>query len=217
MKISSEHPHSQTGRARDLKFWENVHLPPSVMCHMSSGTCLVSRVTCHMSHVRCHMLHIILYKKKFCIKKNKNKNAGACQWRVCYQRGLPCLVLKTWKCVFLLWMKVNTTKKLKGVAVNLCGPFQKWSLRTHFQINYTFQSHALRKLILSRLNCKRFFSKSSSVLHTYIKTTEDQISKKVALTQVKYIWYEKKYVYLGLQTSSKYIPLLAIKQDNVIL
>ena len=57
MEISSEHHNSQTVRARDLKFWHHVHLPLSVMCHMSCVTRDMSRVTCHMSHVtsRCHM------------------------------------------------------------------------------------------------------------------------------------------------------------------
>ena len=44
VKVSSKHPHSQTVRARDLKLWENVHLPPYVMCH-------VSYVRCHRSHI----------------------------------------------------------------------------------------------------------------------------------------------------------------------
>ena len=35
--ISSEHLHSQTLRARELKFWEKVHLPSPVMCHLSRG------------------------------------------------------------------------------------------------------------------------------------------------------------------------------------
>ena len=37
---SSRHLHSQTGRARDLKLWENVNLPPCVTCHISHVTCL---------------------------------------------------------------------------------------------------------------------------------------------------------------------------------
>ena len=40
---------SQTGRARELKFSENVHPTICVMCHMTHITCHVSRVTCHMS------------------------------------------------------------------------------------------------------------------------------------------------------------------------
>ena len=45
---SSRHCPSQTVRARELKFWENVHTPRCVSSH-------VSRVTCHVSHVMCHM------------------------------------------------------------------------------------------------------------------------------------------------------------------
>ena len=51
VKISSQHPHSQTVGARYLKFWENVHLPPSVMCHLSCVMRHMSHVTCEVSHV----------------------------------------------------------------------------------------------------------------------------------------------------------------------
>ena len=50
-----------------------VHLPPPV-------TCQVSHVMCQMSHVRCHMLLFIFFYQQ---------SGVACQWRVCYQRGLP--------------------------------------------------------------------------------------------------------------------------------
>ena len=56
--VSSKHLHSQTVRARKLKFWEKVHLPPPVTCHMSHVACHMSHVTCHMSHVKCHMSHV---------------------------------------------------------------------------------------------------------------------------------------------------------------
>ena len=62
---SSRHCLSQTIRAVELKFWENVHPPPCVTCH-------VSHVTCHVSCV--------------------TQSVGASRWRVCYQRGLPRLV-----------------------------------------------------------------------------------------------------------------------------
>ena len=39
---------SQTGRARELKFWENVHRTICVMCRVSCITCNLSPVTCHM-------------------------------------------------------------------------------------------------------------------------------------------------------------------------
>ena len=49
VQISSKHCQSQTGRARELTFWENVHPKLCVMCH-------VSHVTCHLSPVK-------IYKK----------------------------------------------------------------------------------------------------------------------------------------------------------
>ena len=48
--------------------------------------CHVSRVTCHMSHVTCHMPHSFFFFFS-------GQSAEACRWRVCYQRGLPRLVL----------------------------------------------------------------------------------------------------------------------------
>ena len=41
-------------RARELTFWENVHLPPPVTCQVSHVTCHV-----HMSPVTCHMSNFI--------------------------------------------------------------------------------------------------------------------------------------------------------------
>ena len=62
------------------------------MCHMSCVTCHVSPVTCHMSHVTC-----ICFGQK----------VGASQWSVCYQRGLPRLVLKhNWSLTFSLPLKL---------------------------------------------------------------------------------------------------------------
>ena len=65
---------------------------PPTTCHMSS-------VTFHMSHVTCHVLHVTF--------KEKIQSGEAYRWRVCYQRGLPRLVLinfdkrKTIKTFFL--------------------------------------------------------------------------------------------------------------------
>ena len=44
---------------RELIFWENVHRPPCVTCHMSLVTCHMSHVTCYMSHVMCHFFWTI--------------------------------------------------------------------------------------------------------------------------------------------------------------
>ena len=85
---SSRHCLSKTVRTRELKFWENAHLPlcvtfhvSHITCHKSGVRCQVSGVRCQISGVRCHMSNFFL------------QSAGVSQWRVCYQRGLPRLVL----------------------------------------------------------------------------------------------------------------------------
>ena len=53
-----------------------------VMCHVSRHvSCHVSRVTCHMSHVNFFFFFFF------------GQSGEAYRWRVCYQRGLPRLVL----------------------------------------------------------------------------------------------------------------------------
>ena len=51
---------------------------------MSHVMCHVSR---HMSHVTCHMSHVTFFF--FFL----GQSGEAYRWRVCYQQGLPCLVL----------------------------------------------------------------------------------------------------------------------------
>ena len=55
VKIYSKHCQSQTGRARELKFWENVHPTLCVMCYVSCVRCQVSGVRCQVSGVRCQV------------------------------------------------------------------------------------------------------------------------------------------------------------------
>ena len=95
---SSRYHKSQTIRARELKFWENVHPPQHVTCHVSRVTCHVSRVTCHMSRVTCHVSHVTFFFIYFFFFWKSGEDY---RWRVCYQRGLPRLV-------FLL-VELNTT------------------------------------------------------------------------------------------------------------
>ena len=56
-----------TIRARDLKIWEDVHLPPPI--------------TCQVSGVRCPFVFL--------------QSGGASRWRVCYKRGLSRLVFSS--------------------------------------------------------------------------------------------------------------------------
>ena len=81
----SNHHYTQTIRARKLKLWDNVHLPPCVICHVSNVLCHVSGVRCHMSGVTCQVSNVK--------KKNLDKVVKLVWWRVCYQRGLPRPVL----------------------------------------------------------------------------------------------------------------------------
>ena len=68
-----------------MKFWENVQ-PPKTF-HKSRVPC---HVTCHVSHVTYHMSHVIyLFLFLFFFFRQSGE---AYWWRVCYQRGLPCLV-----------------------------------------------------------------------------------------------------------------------------
>ena len=69
MEISSKHHHSQTVRARELTFWEKVHLSPPVTCHVLNVTCHMSHVTCHMSLVVSHYIYIY-----FCCKSIPSLN-----------------------------------------------------------------------------------------------------------------------------------------------
>ena len=70
-----------------------------VTCHVSCVMCHVSRVKCHLSPVTCHMskqfffLTFKLLLLIFFTYKKNGQSGGASQWRVCYQRGLPRLVL----------------------------------------------------------------------------------------------------------------------------
>ena len=58
VQISSKYSQFQTGKARKLKFCENVHPTICVLCHVSFVTCYVSHVTCHMSRVPCQVSHV---------------------------------------------------------------------------------------------------------------------------------------------------------------
>ena len=100
------------------------------MCHVSHVTCHVSRVTCHMS--KNIFLHFHYKKKKNKNKKNyttKNigKSAEAYRWRVCYQRGLPRLVLESFKELFLK-PYFRRTKVPQNVWILVILPHFSWKM-----------------------------------------------------------------------------------------
>ena len=61
---------------------------PPPTCHVSGVTCHVSCVMCHVSRVTCHLSHVTFISSSFF-----QQRVGAGWWRVCYQQGLPRLVL----------------------------------------------------------------------------------------------------------------------------
>ena len=111
MEISSVHHHSQTVRARELTFWEKVHLLQPVMCHVSeSWNCgrmftpnNMSHVTCHMSHVMCHMSRVTCHMSR--VICHVSQNDGASRWRVCYLSSLNQTIKIVLKSFERLWKK----------------------------------------------------------------------------------------------------------------
>ena len=86
---------SQVMKARELKFWEKVHLPPPVMCQVSRVTFHVSLFTCHFSRVTCHMSNVRFFHTKWSVNQT-DKNV-ALVWKVFKIVWAPCI---QW---FLLW------------------------------------------------------------------------------------------------------------------
>ena len=78
--------------------------PKHVTCHVSCFTCHMSHVMCHVSRVTCHIFFFW-------------QSGEAYRWRVCYQRGLPCLV---WLSIIflqnlLLWFFLKNTLWQNGL------------------------------------------------------------------------------------------------------
>ena len=93
VQISSKHCQSQTGRDRELKFWENFHPTLGVRCQVSGVTCHLSSVTCHLSPVTCQMSifsHFFPIFLKLLRKLDNLVELVGGGFR--YQRGLPHLV-----------------------------------------------------------------------------------------------------------------------------
>ena len=100
VQIFSKDCLSQTVRAGELIFWENVHPTPYVTCH-------VSHVMCHMSHVTCN-LYIFSYLPE--------QSCGVFCLRVWYQLGLPRLVFKIITSVWYCNLK-NSCEKQTGSLI----------------------------------------------------------------------------------------------------
>ena len=78
--IYSKHCQSQTGQARELKFWENVHPTLCVMFYVSRVTRHLSPVTCHRSFVPCHLSHVVFFNIFFIKKKERGNISSLKKW-----------------------------------------------------------------------------------------------------------------------------------------
>ena len=101
-----------------------------VMCHVSRVTCHMSRVTCHLSPVTCQKMIFLTFNffSSFLCKKKIGQSGGASRWRVCYQRGLPRLVL------YLSALKVSTA--LAGLSAFISGQFYDCMFGFGFEFGY---------------------------------------------------------------------------------
>ena len=80
------HHDYKTVIARILQFWESVHHPLCVTCHMTHIMCHMSPVTHHMVHVTCHIYF-------FGGEGGRAKIGTSSGWRVSHPLGTPHLVL----------------------------------------------------------------------------------------------------------------------------
>ena len=99
---SSKYHKSQTLRARNLKFWGNIH--PHNMSH---GTCHVSCVICHMSHFACYVSYVTCIYLLLLLNINSKKIST----RTKYQQGLLLNYEKSLKQPNLKKDQVSTTIK----------------------------------------------------------------------------------------------------------
>ena len=121
-------------RARELKFWDNVHPPPHVRSQVSDVRCQVSGVRfqvsgviCQVSGVRCRVSGVIFL---FFL----GQSGGASRWRVCYQRGQPRLV-----CMRLFHIFCSIYICFMSGSVRLHTPASKlMTLMLHFFKTVTF-------------------------------------------------------------------------------
>ena len=76
------------------------------MCHMSRATCHTSRVRCQVSQVNCNFFSSSFFFLSFL------QSCGASWRRVCYQRGLPRLVINGLVRLKEFFWKIVNEKKL---------------------------------------------------------------------------------------------------------
>ena len=110
--ISSIRCLSQTIKARELKFLENVSPPAFVTCHATRVMCQISCVTCHLSYVTIFFLFflfnfffVILFWTKWWSLSVEN---------FFYRRGLPRLVF-FYRLIHLYYLNIQLKKLLSRI------------------------------------------------------------------------------------------------------
>ena len=91
---------------------------PPTMCHMLRVTCQVSGVTCHVSQF-------------YLFFGGREQSGGTSWWRVCYQPGLPRLVLirNNFFLIFFIHEEAKSHSRFRG-SVNCGAP----SIENKFQV-----------------------------------------------------------------------------------
>ena len=78
---------------------------------------------CHMSRVKCHMSHLTCHNFLFLFLFFFGQSGEAYRWRVCYQRGVPCLVFCIGASICIGW----ETLFLRYAGFFLI-PYLRWKL-----------------------------------------------------------------------------------------
>ena len=95
--------------------------------HLSHVPCHISHVTCHMSHVTCDIFSFLFFLQI----------GETSRWRVCYQRGLPSLVLcllmilSSLHCFVLTQLFCLHSAKVlhqNGLSSHICKFLTQWKL-----------------------------------------------------------------------------------------
>ena len=76
----------------NLQFWDNVHHPLCVMCHMSGVTFHVSHVTCHKVCVTCHMLCVTWHHYSQTVRDRDLKCRGNIHHLLCVTCCMSCVL-----------------------------------------------------------------------------------------------------------------------------
>ena len=133
--------------------------------YMSGVTCHMSGVTCHVSHVTFHLSHV-----RFLLFIFFGRSGEAYLWRVCYQRGLPRLVLRETATVLTL----HNRSKSVLVLAHSCVPLRRANLG--FGGNLEISSEMRLKLL-----CYSLFYPAGQVVFIHLDQDDKTCSSTIIL------------------------------------